>query len=275
MKVERIDLYEYYGIEKPNGASGYLDCYIIEKHSEHSQNRLRPAMLVNPGGAYAFVSAREGEPIAIHYLNSGYQAFVLNYSVCPISFPYQLLEGCMAICYVRENASRLNIDKEHVGAVGFSAGGHLTASIATLYNHQKIKEFLGDKVNLCRPDAVILSYPVIAHSEFEHKLSIDNVSGNDETLRELLSLEKRVNKDTPPAFIWTTSEDETVPCENSLVMAMAYKKAGVPFELHVFEKGIHGLSRCDQEVNTPNAPASEWLKMSNTWLSQRGFGIKD
>lgn len=275
MKLDRIDLYKYFNLERPDGANGYLDCYIRERKKEFSFKRFRPAMLVIPGGGYGMLSDREREPIVMHYLNNGYQAFCLEYSLRPIYFPYQLLEGCMAICYIRENADELGVDKCHVGAIGFSAGGHLCAMLATICNDKAIKDFLGERVNLCRPDAVILSYPVIVHNEFENKGSIDNISGNKEELKQKLSLEKRVDKNSAPAFIWTTVTDEMVPCENSLMMAMAYRKAQVPFELHIFEEGRHGLALCNKETCWISEPVEKWIQLSDIWLKNMGFEIKD
>lgn len=274
MKTERIDLYEYFGIERKGGEAGYLYSYIIEQY-DYCPKRIRPAMLVIAGGGYSCVSARESEPIALNYIAEGYCAFALDYSVMPVRFPVQLLEGCMAMAYIRENAEKLGIDKEHVSAIGFSAGGHLCGMLATMWDEKEIKEFLGEKVILCRPDAVILSYPVITSGEFAHKGSIINLSGEKEQIVSRISLEKRVDKNSVPAFIWTTMDDACVPMENSILMASAYKKAGVPFELHIFESGQHGLSLCTKEVNTVNEPVSKWKEMSKTWLKNRGFEIKD
>ena len=139
MKTERIDLYEHFGIPRPNGAEGYLTTYIIERNKEFSGKRFRPAMLVIPGGGYKMVSAREEEPIALYYLSQGFDAFTLKYSVKPIAFPYQLLEGCMAMAYIRENAEELGVDKEHVSAIGFSAGGHLCGMLGSISDEKEIK----------------------------------------------------------------------------------------------------------------------------------------
>ena len=275
MKTEKIDLYGYFGINRPSGASGYLNAYIIERCDEFSKNRLRPAMLVIAGGGYGFVSNREKEPIALYYLAQGFDSFTLEYSIEPISYPYQLLEGCMAMAYIRENADILGVDREHVSAVGFSAGGHLCAMLATISDEKEIKDFLGDKVSLCRPDAVVLSYPVITLGEKTHYGTSINISGGNEEIKGRLSMQNRVNEKSSPAFIWSTVDDATVPCENSLYMATAYKKAGVPFELHIFESGVHGSSLATEEVNTPNAPVSEWTSLSVTWLKNRGFKIKN
>jgi acetyl esterase/lipase len=108
-----------------------------------------------------------------------------------------------------------------------------------------------------------------------HKGSFINISGNNEQLANELSLELKVTKDTPPAFIWSTNNDESVPCENSILMALAYRKAGVPMELHIFEPGPHGLSTCDEEVYTPEPTVRQWIKLSKVWLENRGFTVKN
>lgn len=275
MKTDRIDLYNYFGLTRPDGAAGYLDIMLIDEYPEFAVNRIRPAMLVIGGGAYAMVSQREKEPVALKFIAEGYNAFILEYSTNPVHFPYQLIEACMATAYIRENADALSVNPEKVCAVGFSAGGHLCGMLATLFDHQQVKKALKDKANLCRPDAVILSYPVISSGEFSHVGSFNNLCGEqNDGLKKELSLEFCVNKNSAPAFIWSTVEDKCVPCENSLFMALAYRKAGVPFELHVYEKGNHGISICTDEVNTPNEQAKSWINLSVNWLKNKGFYIK-
>ena len=143
--------------------------------------------------------------------------------------------------------------------------------LATLTGEKVVEEFLKDKALLCKPDAVILSYPVISSGEFAHMGSFDNLCGDREQLKEYLSLENRVDKDSVPAFIWSTYNDDLVPCENSLLMALAYKKAGVPMELHIFEHGEHGLSLATEEVNSPLPAVAVWANLAATWLKNRGF----
>lgn len=282
MREERIDLYEYFGIKKPEGATGYLDTMILERY-DYCPNRVRPAMLVVPGGGYHHVSQREAEPVALKFLEQGYSAFILTYSVTPVAFPYQLIEGCMAMAYIREKAKEFHIDPNLVGAVGFSAGGHLVGMLATMYNEKEVVDALKEKSALCRPDAVILSYPVISSDEKTmHAGSIYALSNGDKQIMERICLEKRVNANSSPAYIWTTVADPVVPMENSMVMASAYRKAGVPFELHVFTNGLHGLSIATNEVDTEvhdqqfdkdRRPLTYWVKGSIEWLRDRGFDI--
>lgn len=274
MKIFTIDLYDYFKISKPENGAGYLTAYILDDHDGH-ERRFRPAMVVIPGGGYAWRSDREREPIALKFLERGFNAFTLAYSTHPVSYPYQLIEGAMAIAYIRENYIDLGVDRDHVGAIGFSAGGHLCAMLATLTDDQVIKDALKDKAGLCTPNAVVLSYPVIcADEKIAHLGSIEKISGGNNELKAKLSLETRVTKSSVPAFIWATANDGSVPSENSLEMAFAYKRAGVPFELHVFEDGQHGLACCDEETFFVNNEAKEWIKLCMNWLKKRGFSIK-
>lgn len=275
MIYEKIDLYKYFGIKRKSGAVGYLTAYVPD-NKECSENRKRPAMLVIPGGGYIYVSARESEPIAMRFNSLGYSAFVLDYSVKPLYFPTQLIEACMAMAYIRQNAKKYAVDVEHVCAVGFSAGGHLTGMLATLYSDDTVKNALKDAADLTRPDAVILSYPVITGSlKYRNEVTMTAISAGKKNLIQKLSLEKLVNENSSPAFIWHTMNDDVVPVQNSLLMASAYAEHGVPFELHIFEKGIHGLSVATQETTHVNKNAAVWIDLANNWLESRGFKIID
>lgn len=273
MVFQTVDLYEYFGVKREEGAQGYLDCYIPEVSKEVAP-RLRPAMLVIAGGGYAMVSDRERECIAFAYLAQSFAAFALRYSVAPIRYPAQLVEADMAMLYIRENAEKFAVDKDHVAAVGFSAGGHLAGMLGIIPDEKEAAEILGDRVKNARPNAVILSYPVITGGEKAHFGSFENLTGGDKKLIERLSLETRVDGNSAPAFIWATANDNCVPAENSLLIAAAYKKAGVPFELHVFENGQHGLSLATEETQFPNKAVSHWVKICSKWLVAHGFTIK-
>ncbi len=281
MFTERIDLYEYFKISKPENAKGILTTFIHGQSEEISLTRKRPAMLVIGGGAYAWVSFREMEPIAIEFFGKGYNAFTLDYSVKPVTYPTQLLEGCMAVAYIRENAEKLGIDSEHIAANGFSAGGHLCGMLATMTKEKVVREYLGKYADMCRPDAVILSYPVVSSGEKSHGGSFINLTGNNPELAKKLSIEDHVDSDSVPAFIWTTVNDTCVPSENSLIIADAYKKANVPFELHMFQNGWHGSALATLETDgtenghSLNKEIAVWPILADNWLKYRGFEIKN
>jgi acetyl esterase/lipase len=274
MIIEKIDLYDYFKIPRNGNEQGYLTAYNLGVSWEINKERKYPAILIIPGGGYEMVSDREGEPVALEFLNNNYNAFILNYSVKPLCYPTQLLEASMAMIYIKENAYKYNIDKKNVAAIGFSAGGHLCGCLATIFDDENIvKNFGEERAELVKPTAVILSYAVLSsENTIWHEGSFVNVSNNNKELINYLSLEKQVNKNSSPAFIWHTMEDTCVPVENSLLYAKKCKEEGVPFELHIFEKGGHGLSVCNQKsdgidiVDEVRQNVGEWVKLSINWL---------
>ena len=172
---ETVDLYEYFGVPRGENAGGILTSYVPYATHEVSAKK-RPAMIVFPGGGYWMLSDREKEPVALRFLSKGYSAFTLQYAV-HTAYPVPLVEACMAVAYIRENAQKYSVDEEHIAAVGFSAGGHLAAMLATMFAEKEVKAVLGERN--ARPDAVILSYPVItADPRFWHEGSIRTISGD-------------------------------------------------------------------------------------------------
>ncbi len=211
----------------------------------------RPALIVVPGGGYGMVSKREGEPIATSFLAKGFQTFILTYLCAPQArYPEQLLELSAAVDYVKKNAQALQVNPDEIFVVGFSAGGHLTGNLAV--EHASVSQKAGISLN-CKPTAVGLCYPVISKIH-GHQGSYDNLLANysEEEKKELyktVNLNEAVTKDTPPAFIWTTAEDEAVPPDNALRYALALDKCGVSYELHIYPRGAHGLSTASKEIN--------------------------
>ncbi len=235
----------------------------------------RPAVVVVPGGAYFFTSDREADPIAFEFLNAGYHVFVLRYSIAPDRYPTALSQLAGLIAHIRQNAARYHVLPDRIAVCGFSAGGHLSASSGILWNEPVLSGILGVENKLCRPDAMILSYPVITSGVFAHRDSFAFLLGDrskDQAWLDAMSLEKRVDGTAPPAFIWHTFADELVPLENSLLLAAALRKANVPFELHIFPDGIHGLSTADERAQTQGRPeqivpaAAQWLPLCRVWL---------
>ena len=274
MILEKIDLYSYFNQEKPENAKGILTVYAHTPNASESADRKRPAMLVLGGGGYQYVSEREKEPVAMYFYADSFNVFVLEYS-CPKPYPTDLIEACMAMAFIRENADKYQVDNSHVAAIGFSAGGHLCGSLSFLHNEPEVVAVLGDKVKLAKPDAIILSYPVITSGGKAHMGSFEVLAKDNEQLKKKLSLEDKVTADAPPAFIWTTVADDAVPSENTLLIACAYRNAGVPFELHMFENGKHGLSLANVEVSSPHKEVAQWKALSKVWLDKRGFVISD
>ena len=249
MRVYTVDLKEKYSFLQ----GGKLECILMDFpwDGENTIGWKRPAVIVVPGGGYAMVSKREGDPIASEFFANGFQAFVLTYEVTPdVAYPEQLLELAAAVDYVKTHAEELNVNAEEVFAVGFSAGGHLTGNLAVEY--QTASQKAGVPLN-CKPTAVGLGYPVISRKD-GHVGSFDNLlvgytQEAQEELLKTLNLDEAVTKDAPPAFIWTTASDEIVPCKNSLHYAEAMAKAGVEFELHIYPRGPHGAATGRLEIN--------------------------
>ena len=214
------------------------------------------AILVIPGGGYAQVcSDREGEPIALAYVARGIKAFVLNYSVGKDAAGHQpLVEASAAIAYIKANRERFNI-KGKVYAVGFSAGGHLAASLATMWHRDEVIKKAGIAYGENRPDAVVLCYPVISGIWNAHAASFYNITGTKTPTEEQLkyySAEQHVDERTCPAFIIHTATDDLVPVQNSICMAMSYANNKVPFELHVYPEAPHGIALANEITSGGN-----------------------
>ncbi|MDO4294361.1 MAG: alpha/beta hydrolase [Eubacteriales bacterium] len=259
----------YQTLDVKNRASGEyvkLTLYLLDD-SPDIQVHLRPMVIVCPGGGYGMTSDREAEIIAMQFCAMGYHAAVLRYSVAPAVFPTALLELGKSVLEIRRHAGEWNVHPEQITVCGFSAGGHMAASYCTFWGEPWVAEALGAQKEELRPNAMILCYPVITAGEFAHVGSIQNLLGKDfPEKRDSMSLEKLVNADVPRAFLWHTFEDNAVPVQNSLMYAAALAQAHIPTELHVFEKGEHGLSLANRMTNNVNVPASVWVGLVHTWM---------
>lgn len=270
MKTFEINLFDK---ETEFGFMPTLKAYLLE---DNQSKRKRPAVVVIPGGGYENVSMSEGERIALSYTPAGFQTFVLKYCVLPHRQPMALKNIAKAIEIIRKKAEEWNVDAEKIAVCGFSAGGHLAASIATLWNDEDV--FGPDKEQNIkhRPNASILCYPVITSGEYAHKGSFQHLIGSeDEEIWKKYSLENQVDIDTPPAFLWHTFEDKLVPVENSFLYAQALRKKGIPLEMHIYPNGPHGLD-CVSEGTFWKVPKYTrkypWIEQSIEWLYLT-FGI--
>jgi acetyl esterase/lipase len=226
-----------------------LTTYLLEASPEMADWQVRPAVLICPGGGYRFCSDREAEPIAMAFLAEGYQAFILRYSLNDqAAFPRPLNDAEEALEMIRSKSKQWHVDPERIAACGFSAGGHLAAALGTM--------------GRVRPDALILAYPCILES-------MSNILP-----WPVPSLEEEVDAKTPPAFIFATSTDVVVPVENSLEFASAMNRAGIPFELHIFQEGIHGLAlakplTANGMADMVDARAVHWTSLCMSWLEKQ------
>lgn len=279
MDIRHVNLYERFGIEQPEGACAKLRCYITHTYEKISTFRKKPAVLILPGGGYGYVSPREGEPVALRFAARGYAVFELEYSCAPCRFPAPLREAAMAMRYIRENAAEFEVDTKMVAAMGFSAGGHLCGMLGTMFDCPEVADIA--PAEQIRPDALGLCYPVAVSWGNTHEGSFQNLCGNDQQLRERLSLDKRVRPDMMPVFLWHTRDDGAVPCRNSVLLAAALEEAGVDFSFHLYRRGVHGLSTADAMVYSSHRVPSVsrnvpgWLDEMLEFWQEIGFMITD
>ena len=279
MTQKLVDLYNEFALPRPAGARADLRCWCALAAEKVSTARRRPAVLILPGGAYAWTSPREAEPVALRFAARGYAAFVLDYSCAPLCFPVSLREAAMAMLYIRRHAAEYQIDPAMVAALGFSAGGHLCGTLGMLYDAPELAD-LAPGADI-RPDALVLCYPVAAARGRTHDESFVNLTGGDAALRARLSLDRLVRPDMPPVFLWHTRDDDAVPCRGTLLLAAALEEAGVDFALHIYRHGQHGLATADALVYpahdvpavSPEVPA--WPEAAQSFLAECGFGITD
>ena len=219
-----------------------------------------PAALICPGGAYAETTEDEGETVALSMLAAGYQAFVLHYSVAPKKFPTALCEVFAVLSYLHDHHEELHIDPSRIVVMGFSAGGHLAGCAGILHDCPELAAQFGAKLPSLKPAAMVLSYPVASAGEHGHAESIETLlPAGDEGLRARLSLENSVKENTVPAFVWHTATDAVVPVQNSLLLAGALAKYKVPFELHIYPDGRHGLSMANSLTQYQHEYNSPWF----------------
>lgn len=236
--------------------------YIVDSTTPHS------AIIVCPGGGYARKAEHEGKPIALWLNSIGISAFVLDYRVAPYQHPYPLKDAQRAIQYVRYTAAKWNIDPQRIGILGFSAGGHLASTAGTHFCEGNPSAQDPVETVSSRPNAMVLCYPVITFGEFRHNGSMVNLLGEtpDEHLRHSLSTENSVSSDTPPTFLWHTADDASVPVENALLFSNALSRHKVPFEVHIFPKGRHGLGLALEASNV-----AFWTKLCENWFREIEF----
>ena len=239
--------------------------YIHEDmYAEGGCYKKRPCIIVCPGGGYIRLSIREEDPVVFPLFAHGYNVFIFRYSVGEAirrSFPEE--EAALAIATIREDADKLDIDSSRICIMGFSAGGHVAASIACHW-----KKY-GEQ---SKPDAAVLCYPVISMSEHGHATSTASLTDGDEKLKSYYSLETQVDEDTAPCFVWHTFPDASVDVWNSLAFATSLHEHGVDVELHVYGSGSHGLSLGYNETGKEEKSVQSWMDLCLTWLDLRwGF----
>lgn len=251
-----------------------LDCYIADKTGGFT----RKAILVIPGGGYRGIcSDREGEPIAHAFMPYGFNAFVLHYSVgeenCQTWNP--LIEASLAMKYIKDNAEEFGIDADEVYATGFSAGGHLCASLGILWHKEELYKAIDMPFGYNRPKGIVPVYPVVSSDpEFAHRGSFYNLMGRDKSEEEYaeFSLELQVDEKSVPAFIVHTANDQVVNVRNAIRLANAYAEHNIPFELHIFENAPHGMAlsnaiTANQKPAYINPHNAKWIELAAEWMN--------
>lgn len=282
-----------------------LTTYIVDDSPELLKGAKRPAILICPGGAYLACSDREAEPVALRFAAMGYHAFVLRYSVYFKGGPdtpkqhelFERSEHCIhpapirdiakSMLILRENTEEWKVDTDRIALCGFSAGAHNCAMYSVYWHAPGICGHFGEKQDVFRPAAAILGYMLSDyHLMKEHSkegfkkelyglanLALTGGQDPDDATLDEISPALHVTGNTPPMFLWATAEDDLVPVENTTGMATALARQKIPFEVHVFEKGGHGLSLADQSssgmMSQIDADAAKWILMAESWLNKR------
>ncbi|HZH59031.1 MAG TPA: alpha/beta hydrolase [Metabacillus sp.] len=282
-----------------------LTTYVISDSPELLGGKKRPAILICPGGAYLSCSDREGEAVALRFAAMGYHAFVLRYSTYmegkpgfpDIQSEMKVNENCLhpspmreigkAMLTIREHAEEWLIEVDKIALCGFSAGAHNCAMYSVYWDKPIIHEYFNEKPELFKPAATILGYTLSDYlfmrsfpkSPIDTKLFeaanlafTGNKEPDEETLKEI-SPALHVSESTPPMFLWATSEDTLVPAQHTLRMAHALADKNIPYEVHIYEKGPHGLSLSNQATAQAKSQiyqdAARWIVEAEAWLEKR------
>lgn len=261
-----------------NSENFSLTTYILQNYQSFSEGRIRPLVLVVPGGGYSHYGQREQEAVAVRMNSLGFHAAILHYSLAPMCFPQALCDVAEAVALIRDNAKKWNVDPEKIILCGFSAGGHLSASLGCFWNSDFLKKYISRTSEEIRPNFLCLCYPVVtADEKFCHRGSVQNVIGSipeEEALSickslgknsmfDVVSIEKNISACFPPTFIWHTLKDEAVSAKNTILLAAALFDNNIDCEYHLFNRGRHALALAEKE--TANLDESYIEKECAVW----------
>lgn len=247
------------------------DLKLLQYPNVTNSNKKYPVIILCPGGGYTGLSPREADVIGLQFMAKGYHAAVLTYTCAPAArFPVALYQLAGAVATLRQKADELRIDENTIIVSGYSAGGHLAASLGVFWNNEKVMKDCPWSAEERKPNLEILGYPVISSGHLSHAGSFKALLGEQfgqEEPMTLVSLEKQVTADTPATFLWHTWQDQVVPAENSMLYASALRNCGVPLELHIFEEGPHGIATANMLTNEKMYPAAEpWVELAHLFV---------
>lgn len=300
MNTEVIKLYD-------NREDVTLTTYVVDNSGEMLRDAKRPAILICPGGAYINCSDREAEPVALRFAAMGYHAFVLRYSTfnegkqgfpdmsgeidCNerAQYPNQIREIAKSFLIIRKHSEEWFVDTEKIAICGFSAGAHNCAMYSSYWNAPVITEYFKESPNVFKPAAVILGYALtdyIFMKEYLEKsdqiqkslfgfsnLSFLGTKDPSDSLLDVVSPSRHVTENTPPTFLWATAGDNLVPVQHTIRMAHALADKKIPFEMHIFEEGDHGLSLATQATSGSkkdiNQEVAKWVELADAWMEKR------
>lgn len=260
------------------GTEASLSVFRWEDDEEYAR-RIRPAIIVCTGGAYKMLSDQENQPMVAAFLAMGFHVASLRYSLTPVHWPKQLCELAESVAILRENAEKWCIASDQIMVSGFSAGGHLAASLGVFWYQPWLSELVGKSNESIRPNAMMLGYPVLVARENYHKGSFKNLLGDDfESRLSEVSLDLSVSKQTAPCFLWHTGEDAAVSCDGTLKFIQKLRQFGVPFELHLFQKGRHSLALATEltDIGKPgyqNECVAQWTGQFYRWAHDFTDGL--
>lgn len=302
MLCEKIKLWE-------DNEQGFLETYISKNSEEITTDKKRPTVIICPGGAFLATTDREAEPVAMRFVAQGYNAVVLRYNTYfgkkvtdrknppkgndKSAYPQPLFDIAKAILIIRENAENWLVDNDKIVLCGFSAGGNVVANMGVHWQDELLKEKFNVSSEMFKPNAIILGYALTDHMAMKKGVSANNEGAkkfaelankaafgkeypSEEELKEASPV-NYVTEKVPPTFIWHTTDDAAVYVANSLGFASTLSKYKVPYELHIFETGVHGLSLCDETTAANekhiNTGCQQWFILAIKWLKKHGIKL--
>lgn len=232
-----------------------MDVYAAHVSDQIAPNVQRPGIVICPGGGYAYLSEREAEPIALRFVQLGFNCYVVWYRCAPHRYPEPQQDVACAVAWARAHAEPTHTAPQRIAVMGFSAGGHAAGSLGVWWPRAELWQPLGLTPQQVKPNAMVLCYPVISGGAFAHRGSFENLTGvADPAAHTAFSLEEAVSPDTPPTFLWHTWTDGAVPVENTLMFASALRRHGVSGEVHIFPWGGHGLALANEITTSTQYP---------------------